>query len=394
VLLSHYLSSDFLTAGIPDETLRRFYASNDSPVEKWKLIEPYWPAVKNTGYARSARIAIQELYGVDALSASTVEQVQEGYIKQRKKGFYRHILCNLAKIESCQVNCTGEPFKESQTPTLLMQDLSLVGMFAGPDFETFGTPAGIKASSLADWHRVIDWWFDKYGRYAVAVKSQHAYNRDIDYLQVPAEEVEQNFKRKAAGESLTAQEQKALEDHLFWYSVNKAISYNLPIKLHTGYYASENGMPLSRLRQNPSSACELCRMAPDARFVFMHIGYPYYEEFVAVAKQYSNAYLDMCWSWIINPVAAKDFLKKYLVTAPSNKILTFGGDYLFVEPVLGHASIARQGIALALSELVEEQWLGMDDALELIDPIMHGNARQIFRLDEKRNLLQKVSWLR
>jgi hypothetical protein len=43
---------------------------------------------------------------------------------------------------------------------------------------------------------------------------------------------------------------------------------------------------------------------------------------LAVAKQYSNAYIDMCWSWIINPVAAKDFLKKYLVTVPANKLLT------------------------------------------------------------------------
>ena len=115
----------------------------------------------------------------------------------------------------------------------------------------------------------------------------------------------------------------------------------------------------------------------------MHICYPYYEELLAVAKHYTNAYVDMCWSWIINPVAAKDFLKKYLVTAPANKILTFGGDYIYVEPVLGHAMIARQGIALALSELVEEGWLSLADAMELVDPIMHGNARRIFRLAEK-----------
>jgi hypothetical protein len=101
----------------------------------------------------------------------------------------------------------------------------------------------------------------------------------------------------------------------------------------------------------------------------------------------------MCWSWIINPVAAKDFLKKYLVTAPANKILTFGGDYLYVEQVLGHAQIARQGIALAMSELVEEGWLSLGDALELVDPIMHGNARQIFRTAEKETALRTAPWV-
>jgi hypothetical protein len=100
----------------------------------------------------------------------------------------------------------------------------------------------------------------------------------------------------------------------------------------------------------------------------------------------------MCWSWIINPVAAKDFLKKFLVTAPANKILTFGGDYIPVEPVVGHAAVARRGIALALSELVEEGWLTLPDAMDLIDPIMHNNARQLFNLPEKTRILQGVTW--
>jgi len=124
----------------------------------------------------------------------------------------------------------------------------------------------------------------------------------------------------------------------------------------------------------------------------MHICYPYYEEILSVAKHYTNAYIDMCWSWIINPIAAKDFLKKYLVTAPANKIFTFGGDYIPVEPVLGHVVVARRGIALALSELVEEGWLGLDRAVELADMIMHKNARTIFNLSEKTKKLQGNPW--
>jgi predicted TIM-barrel fold metal-dependent hydrolase len=151
-------------------------------------------------------------------------------------------------------------------------------------------------------------------------------------------------------------------------------------------------MPLSRLINNPESATRLCRTAGDTRFIFMHICYPYYEEILSVAKHYTNAYIDMCWSWIINPIAAKDFLKKYLVTAPANKILTFGGDYIPVEPVLGHAVVARRGIALALSELVEEGWLSLDRAVELADMIMHENARKIFNIPEKTKKLQAAPW--
>lgn len=392
VVLSGYLGSDLLAAGMPRDAHGKFFGKGLSPAEKWKLLEPFWPAVKNTGYGLAARISLRELYGVDELSSATVEKVQAGYEKLRQPGFYRKVLCQQAGIESCQVNWLRSPFLESKMPQLLMQDLSIVGMFAGPNLPMFGKPAGIAVAELSDWHKVIDWWYAKYSRYAVAVKSQDAYRRDIDYRPVPAEKVAESFKRKAAGQSITPDDQKALEDHLFWYAVRKAAVSGLPVKLHTGYYAGQNGMPLSRLAHNAASACDLCRAAPEARFVFMHLNYPYYEELIAVAKQYTNAYVDMCWGWIINPVAAKDFLKKYLVTAPANKILTFGGDYLYVEQVLGHALVARQGIAMALSELVEEGWIRLGDALELVDPILHGNARQIFRLAEKEKILQKAPW--
>lgn len=399
LLFSHYLNSDLLTAGMPPADLQRFLSPGRDPMEKWKLLAPFWPAVKNTGYGQTVRIAMRELYGVDELSAATVEKAQAGYEQVRRPGFYQAILRERAGLESCQVNClTGEPFKQSDHPAFLMQDLSIVGMFAGPNIRQYAGPAGRTVKGLSDWHGVIQWWFDRYGKYAVAVKSQNAYARDIDYARVPAEKAEPVFKKVLDRQPVTAEERKLLEDHLFWHAVDQATAHRLPVKLHTGYYAGQNSMPPSRLLRNPGSAAELCRLAPGTQFVFMHICYPYYEEILSVAKQYTNAQVDMCWSWIINPLAAKDYLKKHIVTAPINKLLPFGGDYIPVEPVLGHAILARRGLALALTELVEEGWLKPADALELVDLILHGNARRIFRLAEKSALLtdktqlEKAGW--
>jgi hypothetical protein len=392
MVLSHYIDADMLSAGMPRDLRDQLFSPNVDPIDKWRLLEPVWPAVRHTGYGQAVTFAVRALYGVEGLSSATIRTVQAGYEKTRRPGFYRRILNDMARIESCQVNCLSKPFQESAMPTLLMQDLSIVGMFAGPDLKTFGEPAGAAVASLEDWHRVIDWWFARYGPYAVAVKSQNAYRRDIDYERVAADRAQPLFLKKLDGRTLTDSETKDLEDHLFWVAVGKATEQGLPVKLHTGYYSGNNAMPLSRLLRNPGSACDLCRRSPDTRFVFMHIAYPHYEEMIALAKQYTNAYLDMCWAWIINPVAATDFLKKYLVTAPANKILTFGGDYVPVEAVAGHAEIARRGIALALSELVEEGWMGPDQALETIEPIMRGNARRIFNLDKKEKTLRTVPW--
>ena len=217
--------------------LDQFLSAKVAPGDKWKLLSPYWPAVKNTGYAQAVRLTIRELYGVEDLSAATVHKVQAGYEQTRRPGFYRRILQDLARIESCQVNnLSGEPFRQSDMPTFLMQDIGIVGMFSGPRISAYAGPAGIEVKALADWHRVIAWWFDRYAQYAVAAKSQHAYSRDIDYARVPAEQAEPVFTKILQKERVTAEERKLLEDHLFWQAVDQATAHGLPVKLHTGYY--------------------------------------------------------------------------------------------------------------------------------------------------------------
>ncbi len=119
---------------------------------------------------------------------------------------------------------------------------------------------------------------------------------------------------------------------------------------------------------------------PDTTFVLMHMGYPYQDEYIALAKHYANAYIDLCWAWIINPVATVRFVREFLVAAPASKLFTFGGDYSTVELVVGHAYMARHGLAQALRELVQTQWITQQDAFDLVDPLMHANARQVFRL--------------
>jgi predicted TIM-barrel fold metal-dependent hydrolase len=380
-LLSHYFDSDLVSAGMSQKDHDLFYSPDVAPLEKWALIEPYWPGAKHTGYGLNVRLALKDIYGIDDLSKESVGRLEEAYRAVIKPGFYRRLLRDVGNIESCQVN--RWPFLESEQPDLLMSDLHISGMIEDDWDPRYAREAAVAVESLDDWHRVMDHWIATYGKKAVAVKSTMAYQRDLDCVRTPPEEVRKAFLKKLRKEPLAPAERKALEDHLFWHAVDRATEMGLPVKLHTGYYAGHGHMPLGRVRGNPAAVCELCRQSPRTRFVLFHLGYPYYEEMLSVAKHYPNAYMDMCWSWIIDPVAAKDFLKKYLVTAPANKLTVFGGDYIPVELVPGHAAIARQGIIQALSELVAESWMTLKDALRLTDLIMHQNARDLYGLAPK-----------
>jgi predicted TIM-barrel fold metal-dependent hydrolase len=215
----------------------------------------------------------------------------------------------------------------------------------------------------------------------------------LDYAQIPAEVAAPIFRRLVKGEPITGADRKKLEDHLFWFCVRLATERDLPVKLHTGYHAGHSSMNLDWVQQNARHACDLLRRAPDTRFVFMHVGYPYQSSFGALAKHYANAYIDFCWAWIIDPVSSQRFLEQLIATVPANKILVFGGDFIPVEAVVGHAELARRGVARALSTLVAEGYLDRADALDLVEPLLRGNAGELFRVEAKRRALERVPWL-
>jgi predicted TIM-barrel fold metal-dependent hydrolase len=287
----------------------------------------------------------------------------------------------------------GFPFTETTQPTLLLQDIDFSGFQEGTFSEELTKRVGIsEIKDLNGFHDFLRRWFQKYGLYATAVKSGIAYRRGLDFEQVPAELAEGPFKKRLESTRLSPEEAKLLQDHLFWFCVGLADEHNLPVKLHLGYYAGSNYMPISRVEKIVAQAADLCIRSPKTRFMFMHTAYPYGHELIAVAKHFTNAYLQTCWAWIIDPVGTKDFLKRYLVTAPTNKINIFGGDYHHVENVVGHARMARNGVYASLAELVDEGYLERDEALELVEPILRGNGRSIFNLEKKYEAARNVPW--
>ena len=381
LLFSNYARDDLLSSGMAGEELRRFFSPTVEPAEKWRLLAPYWPRCRHTGYVQAATLAAERLFGPVEWSAAGVEQLSDRLRAHVQPGFYRRVLAQ-AGVECCHVDSREDPlFGETAQPGLLHQDLRMVFLSNDLDVAMARQRSGLPANTLADWHRILDWAFATYGPRAVAVKSTAAYYRRLDFAPVSTEEAAPLFARLVAGEALLAAERKALEDHLVRECIKRAEAYRLPVKFHCGYYVGTGRMPLERLRQNAADLCRLLMDFPAVRFVLMHIGYPYQDEYVALAKHYPNAFVDLCWAWIINPAAGVRFVKEFLLAAPANKLLTFGGDYGLVEPVVGHAEIARRGLGQALSSLVEEGWLSADAALALVGPLMRGNAHALFDRD-------------
>ena len=375
-----YSKFDFVSAGMPKRDVDSFTSPDINPIDKWKIIETYWHKVKHTGYGQVIQNTIKELYNIPQLAQENIPELEQKYQAYKKKGFYKETL-KKANVRSCIVNHPGRPFKETELPEIFFQDINAFGMIR-INVEQYNENILPKVSDLNDWLHIIDWWFDKYSNSAVGVKIGNAYFRRLDFEKIDFQKAKPLFQDKLSGKELSEIEEKQIQDYLFWYVVDQATQKGLPIKLHTGYQAMNNMMNLENVMYNPADCAKLCRLCPDSRFIFFHVSYPYYEPMISLAKHYHNAFIDMCGSWSINPIASIDFLKKYIVTAPVSKLLVFGGDDLYIENLIGHSILARKGITRSLCDLIKDHWISEGDSFEIAERIMFKNAAEIYGIGE------------
>jgi len=84
-ILGMYTKFDFVSSGMTKNEIDYISSSEMNPLDKWKIIEPYWKLVKHTGYGNVIQETISELYGVSQLEEKKIPEIQEKYIQYRKK---------------------------------------------------------------------------------------------------------------------------------------------------------------------------------------------------------------------------------------------------------------------------------------------------------------------
>ena len=283
------------------------------------------------------------------------------------------------QIDDFDWRCTPD----SSGPDFFLYDLSWLGFCAGQiDLDAIMIDTGIKVGNLESLRAAMGTIFARYAPCAVAVKAQHAYSRTLHWEERDEADVDRILTKVLAGKELSVPERCCLGDWGWARGVELAIEHNLPFKIHTGYYAGHSNMPVDRIRSG--HLCPLLARYPQARFVLMHIAYPYSEELVALAKHYPNVYVDLCWAWSIDPFTAGEFVRRMIHTVPANKLLGFGGDTSWPHAAFAYSIQARRGLSRALQAEVDEKLLSERQAIALASRFMRTNQEACFDLSGTR----------
>jgi predicted TIM-barrel fold metal-dependent hydrolase len=380
-LFANYVTADLIVAGAPVAAVERLIDAADPDVRaRFAGVQAAWECCRHTGYGEAVRLIARHAYDLEEITPDSLEAARDRSAALRRPGERLRLLRDAANLDHVQI----DDFRwacppDASGPDFFLYDLSWAGFCDGQvDATAIHQEVGVEVTSLARLREAIAALFAKHGPCAVAVKAQHAYQRTRRWSERADVDAEAVLHQRLAGRPVTEAERLCLGDWCWARGVEQAIEHNLPFKLHTGYYAGHSRMPVDRIPAG--HLCALLARYPTARFVLMHIAYPYSDELVALAKHYPNVYVDLCWAWSIDPWSAADFVRRMIHAAPANKLFAFGGDTSLPAAAVAYAMQARQWLTRALEAEVADRLLTEREAIALATRLMRTNQEACFDL--------------
>jgi predicted TIM-barrel fold metal-dependent hydrolase len=394
LLLHHYGADDLASAGMPDGERHEAFAAETRPQRRWAILEPWLRRTGTTGYVRAVRETARLLFGEPRLDRAAFLRISERMLDPSwtAPGMH-HRLLDAAGVAWCEVQSLEALGFDESAPRdpRIRQDVCVDGYTTRIDLDGVAREWGRPVRSLEEMEAALDALISRRAGNAAAVKSCALYSRRLDVSRDDPRRAAAALRALRDGRTPALDSLRALEDRLLRRAFDRAAQQGLPVRLHMGMCAGADNARLDAARHAAADVEPILAAHPDTTFVLMHAGWPAQDEVIALAKAYANATVDMCWAWIVNPVAAERFVVEYLAAAPAAKLHAFGGDYPIAETVIGHLAIARGGLARALARAVELDVLDAAQLPETARLLLHDNVTALVPALREDSALQQVS---
>jgi uncharacterized protein len=161
-------------------------------------------------------------------------------------------------------------------------------------------------------------------------------------------------------------------DYIIRFYLDMARAKGLVFQVHTG------GARLNC--SNPILMTTMLEQYPEVTFDIFHGGYPWFHEVGALAQNYPNVCLNLAWLHQLSREAAVSALKEWLQVVPQVGRITWGGDVRLVEEMFGSLITIKYVISRALADLIEDDYLNLEDAIITAQNILYQNGKEIYHL--------------
>ncbi|MEZ0537917.1 amidohydrolase family protein [Caldicellulosiruptoraceae bacterium PP1] len=366
----HYLESDMITAGMP----YRISTSEIEFDEKIDIFLDYYNKTKNTSYAKAIKIFAKDLYGIDKIDKEGIYELNR-MIKEKNDdpNWYEFVLKKRANINILLVIDGGSFNPPYYAKSLAYLDFLMQKGYI-EDVINRKRNEGVSKFSFDDYLEHVHNLLQKfYNNGIIGYKFGLPYWRDLDIKMSEYEEARYDFEQNHFS--------KRLENYIFHHIMNFILEHNLPIQVHTGHVepcAVENGYQLSY--SDVTNFLSVVNRYKDIKFILLHTGFPYQNQYLSIAKNTPNVYVDFTWIHLISPSLSNETLSYAIELIPQNKIIGFGGDFMHVENIYSHSVITREVIYNTLKQKIQQGYMDIEEAIEFAQNILYNNPISIYNL--------------
>jgi len=386
-LITGYFVHDIQSAS-SDADVAVIQDAGRSLEERWPVLERAWKRTRHTGYAQVTRRVLKRFYGEDDLSLDALRRIADKLPDYSDPARFEGLLdeANIAvRIEDVwpdPAKAIDGTLQPSPRGRLVISLPAYHGIISRDRVDQLTAPLGRRVTSLDEYLAACREIFEAFKRIgAIGFKDQSAYTRPIGYgnpTHAQAEEVFNWFMADPRRSVAYPDGSRPLDDYLFHAFLRMAREMDLPVQIHTGHMA---GVRNDIVKTNAVGLTSVLELHRDVRFDLFHANWPYSGELLYLAKNYPNVAVDFCWANIIDPIYCQNLFKQALSAVPHGKIHGYGSDFMgHPDRVWAHASIARDNMAIALAEMVDMEYLGLDEAREVARAWLFDNANAFFRL--------------
>ncbi len=393
IFLGSYYEQDLVTAIGVEKTL--FVKDFSEPFEKrWEVFERGWKKSCHTGYARVIRLLLKRFYDVDEVSYESIASLKGRLLELGDESVFESILEEAGIAVRLQdlghipesVGVLDGQHKLTPRSRVVIPLPRYHRITSGDDIAGVFPEAVSGISSLEDYLQQCYGLFCRYRDFGAAgFKDQSAYTRTLDYENATRGEAESVFNmilsepRKQVGYPDQA---KPLDDYLFQEFMRMAGELGLPVQLHTGHMAAVSN---EITKANAVKLIPLVEMHKQVRFDLLHANWPFGGEVLYMAKNFPNVTVNFAWANIIDPVYCVELFKQALSSVPHGKVHAYGSDYCgMVDRSWSHARITRDNVTMGLCEMVEKEYLGLEQAKQVAADWFFNNANEYFKLGFER----------
>ena len=395
VVIGEYFLTDLGSA--TSEAEARMLLNQEIPwVERWPILENAWQRTCHTGYAQITRRVLKKFYDEDEVTLASLHRLEGKLLNLENAATFESILdeakivVRLGDVWPDVKQVLDGTYKLTPRARLVIPLPAYHRIRDYMGVQELAAPLGRTITTLDEYidacHKIFE-AFKSYG--AVAFKDQSAYFRSLSYRNPSHAEAEIVFNRFMEDPLRSASypdEVQPLEDYLFHTFMRMARDMELPVQIHTGHLAGLYG---DITKANAVGLANLLALHRDVKFDLFHSNWPYSGEILFLCKAYPNVTLDFCWTNMIDPIYSQNLFRQALSSVPHSKIHGYGSDFGgfgfqpgggYVDRAWAHAQIARENMAIALSDMVELEYLSLEDAKEVASAWLFRNANNFYQL--------------